>query len=238
LLDRQLLTLDTPKKGPGVLVTASGATMDAARPVIERSILKRFQSPGTIDELTRDAQLIAATQDYKNKLMRMGLLPDEDLTKRRQDLATAAIAILLGTAFIKILVALSRGRWNIGFLVLLAVIFAIVAFAVTHPRLTRAGKNVLGDLKELFAGLRGRAYSFAPGKNSDEFLFLVAVFGLAAVSSTYPFAAALRASPAAALSSSTCGASMGSGCGSSSGSSCGSGCGGGGCGGGCGGCGS
>jgi hypothetical protein len=139
---------------------------------------------------------------------------------------------LVGTAIIKISVALNRGRTNIGFLILMVVALVIAAGVVSRPRRTRSGDLLLEDMRTLFSGLSGRANTLSPGGASNEVAFLAALFGVQALPlAAFPFARQLgkRAQPSA----SSCSTFISS-CGSSS---CGSSCGGG-CGGGCGGCGS
>ncbi len=130
-------------------------------------------------------------------------------------------------AGIKIIVALSRGRTNVAFLIILAIASVIALLALGNPRLTRRGKNVLEDLRTLFQGLKSRADSLSPGNAAAELALVAALFGTVALPiGAFPMRDQLFPPPSSSSDS------------GGSGSSCGSSCGGGGCGGGCGGCGS
>jgi uncharacterized protein (TIGR04222 family) len=159
---------------------------------------------------------------YEAELVQSGLMPTGSAKTGRAQRLVLVLAILWGIAFIKISLALERGRQNIEFLVVLAIVFGLGAYAITHPRQTGRGKALLADLKSLFSSLKNRSARFPAGSNPNELALLAAVFGVKALpKDVFPYAQALYP--------------QGS---SSSGGSCGSSCGGGGCGGGCGGCGS
>jgi len=133
-----------------------------------------------------------------------------------------------GMGVAKILVAIGRGRANIGFLILLSVIFVVLTWLLFRPtRQTRAGRDYLDWLKESHRGLLQLVLS-GRRASAGEIGLVTAIFGLGAVAGLDRMAAlrmALRPKSS-------------SGDAASSTSSCGSGCGGGSCGGGgCGGCG-
>ena len=67
---------------------------------------------------------------------------------------------------------MARGRFNIGFLVIEAVVFVVLAGIVTHPRRTPAGNALLADLRTLFAGLKDRAGGFRPYQGGSDFALL------------------------------------------------------------------
>ena len=170
----------------------------------------------------------AVTAECEPTLVRRGLLPSPDQRAVRMRLWLAAGGALTAVAAIKIVIAISRGRSNVGFLVLLGLGFLIATFAATHPRRTSAGNALVGDLRTLFGGLKDRASSLRPQSGGTDLALLAAVFGVGAALPVYPEAKKLFPQS---------GASDGGGSSDSSGgSSCGSSCGGGG--GGCGGCGS
>ena len=81
--------------------------------------------------------------------------PDQKAVRTR--LWIAAGGALAAVAAIKIAIAISRGRSNVGFLVLLGFVFLIATFVATHPRRTPAGNALVGDLRTLFGGLKDRA---------------------------------------------------------------------------------
>jgi uncharacterized protein (TIGR04222 family) len=195
----------------------------------ERAILDKFRVPQAATQIFSDKTLRrTVTEECEPTLERMGLVPDAQRQTVRAILVFAGASLLTSVAIIKILVALSRGRSNIGLLIVEAAVFCVLLYKATTPFRTPAGDALLADLRTLFAGLRERGGSLVQGVDTQDFALLMAVFGMAALPPVFSFD---RLFPRATSSSSSCG----SGCGTSSG---GSSCGGGGCGGGCGGCGS
>ena len=220
LVHRKLLQV----AGTLVSVTSPGVA-DGVRIPIERQLLLYFANTSDGASAFSSAGCSFAAESYGESLEKLGLLPDDSLRNRRLQILSVALAVLLGIAFIKIIIALSLGHTNIGFLIVLSAIFAFAAFKITCPRLTASGMAILDDLRFLFGPLSNRP-STCLGDN--DIALLAAVFGITAVpQDIFPYARTLYPK-AAAYPGSSCGA----GCGSSGG-----GCGGGGCGGGCGGCG-
>jgi uncharacterized protein (TIGR04222 family) len=207
----------------------------AAQTGTERGLLEKFAAARTASYVIFDRGLRKTVREAcEPTLVRLGLLPDAETRAARRTLFLWAFVILGGVAAAKIFVALSRGRTNIGLLIVLGLVFLVFAYRVTHPRRTSAGDSMLDDLERLFDGLKGRAATNAQAADDNELSLLAAVFGMSVLYTSMPDARRLFAP---SNSSTGCGSS--SSCGSSSG--CGSGGGGGGCGGGgggCGGCGS
>jgi uncharacterized protein (TIGR04222 family) len=220
LIDRGLLGMDEAADA-----VVARAKPDAARRPIEQALLRHFEQPHLPKTIFGVSALEAACDQYDARLTQLGLLPGPDQKSARRRLLSVALLVLLGLSVAKIVVALGRGRTNVGFLVVLTLVASVIAAIVVRPRLTARGARVLADLRRLFRRLRDRAETLRPGGATADAALLAAVFGLAALPSA-GFAFARQLYPKA--SSST---------GGSCGSSCGSGCGGGGDGGGCGGCG-
>ena len=225
LVDRGMLTLSGDDAVEAGRQDAAGRVTKST----ERAILSRAAIATKAQELIGDTSVTGtATAECEPTLVRRGLLPSPDQKAVRTRLWIAAGGALAAVAAIKIVMAISRGRSNVGFLVLLGFAFLIATFMATHPRRTPAGNALVGDLRTLFGGLKDRASSLRPQSGGTDLALLVAVFGVGAALPVYPEAKKLFP---------TGGASDGGGSSdSSSGSSCGSSCGGGG--GGCGGCGS
>jgi hypothetical protein len=78
----------------------------------------------------------------------------------------------------KIWVALSRGRSNIAFLIILTVVACILASKIYNPHRTPAGDALLADIRMLFARLKERAHTLRPGGETSEVALLMAVFGV------------------------------------------------------------
>jgi uncharacterized protein (TIGR04222 family) len=196
----------------------------------ERGILEKFRVAQAATQIFSDRSLRrTVAEECLPALARMGLVPDRPRQAMRAVLLFVGASILTAVAGIKILLALSRGRPNIGLLIIAAAVFCVLLYKATTPLCTPAGNALLADLRTLFAGLRERGGSLMQGVDTQDFALLMAVFGMSALPPAFSFD---RLFPQAAKTSSACG----SGCGTSSGG--GSSCGGGGCGGGCGGCGS
>lgn len=217
LIDRGLLVEDEEKKT--VVAVAKRAAPSLP---IEQALVRHFEEPHLAPTVFGHPDLAAVCAPYERRLAALGLLPDAERKARRRTLLMSALVVLVGISVAKIVVALSRGRSNVMFLVLLTIVAAVLAARVASPRLTASGRAVLADLRRLCARLRARAPQLTRGGGSGEVAMLAAVFGVSALSgSAFGFARTLypRAS-----SSSSCGSSCGS-------SSCGGGCGGSGCGG-------
>jgi uncharacterized protein (TIGR04222 family) len=235
LIDRGLLVATGTQ-----LKTADKASPDAVRRPIEKELLQRFKRADEATAIFDDARLRATCKPFKQTLQNAGLLPNDQIHNSRMKRLLIACAVLGGVGVIKVLVALSRGRTNIWFLVILMVATIVIAIKISFPRLTESGKAMIADLQNLYSGLKDRAFGLQTGGATIEPMMLAAVFGVGALAGPsfaythmlFPRATAQQQSG----SSSTCGSSCSTvaSCGSSDG---GSGCGGGGCGGGCGGCG-
>jgi uncharacterized protein (TIGR04222 family) len=180
-----------------------------------------FERQGVADELHREmlAQQFLTTHEQKMAALNAMLLP-------------AVIIVVLATY--KILIALSRGHTNIGFLIALGFLTLIaIGLAGSPSRFTKRGRAYLQRMRDALGQLRDRAHMLVTGGHSDHLILTVAAFGVGVLQGTsYAYFPSMFEQ--AAMASGGYGdAGGGSGCGSSCGSSCG-----GGCGGGCGGCGS
>lgn len=171
-------------------------------------------------------------REIEDELGREGLLPQGERKTVYWVLAVATWLAVSGLGLAKIGVAISRGRLNIGFLVLILIGFNLLMTRLLLPRLrARAGQQYLDWLRESHRGLAEMIDSGR--RNSDgEIVLAAGIFGLAAVPGLKPLGYAFQPPPSTRRSDGSSSSSSSSGCGS------GSSCGGGGCGGGgCGGCG-
>jgi uncharacterized protein (TIGR04222 family) len=219
LTDRGLLAV----QGDNLVNIRSGQSF--VHEPIERAILSRCAQSGTAaTAVLADPGVERACAPYQAQLEQQQLMPDAGMRARRYRWFAIATATLLGIAAIKIEIAIGRGRFNVAFLIILAVIAVFASWLPVRRRRTSLGNRMVKDLRRLFGALRQRAASIRPGAMTSDTVLLAAVFGLSALPAT-GFADLHRVYKKSA--------SSGGGCGSS----CGSGCGGGG-GGGCGGCGS
>jgi uncharacterized protein (TIGR04222 family) len=207
-----------------------GANEVASNLPIERAILQRLTVATKFTTLFESATVRAACKEYKDKLQQLHLLPDDKLSGARMNRLLLALVILLGVAFVKIIVATMRGRQNIWFLILMTVVLSYIAIRIYNPFRTTLGDALLSDLKTLFTPLKNRASMIHPGGATAEAALLMAVFGITALPrTTFPIVSQFEEKRKSMTWG--CGAT---GCGSTSSSCSGGSCGGGG---GCGGCG-
>jgi len=245
LLDRGLLT-----GGSRTLRAEAGA--DAlVRRRIEKAVLSVYRVPGAAAEMESDARCRDACQEYDQKLQDYGLIAGAQISMRRLVPFLVLGMAVMFVGLLKLFIAFSEGRHNVGFLILLMAGFGFGAFQLFRRHRTKLGDDMLADLRAMFARLRDRSHRLGQGGATNEAALLAAVFGFDALSpARFPGLRALKPQKAKRKSNgSSCGSDCGSSwswgsssssCGSSSssdssgGSSCGSSCGGG-CGGGCGG---
>lgn len=247
LTDRGLLKLKS-SSSPSIFSSAAASRLELADPhainevkrPIEKRVLEAFQTAQPISTALDSLVGCEACINYAANLEQLGLLPDPKARASRIRRYQMAIAILLGVAGLKILIALLRGHTNILFLIVLSAVAAYAAWRIGNPFRTERGEKFLQDVKSLFSSLHLRANSLRPGGATADLVWLASAFGLRAVSPVlFPQVSALLPRRQAR------GGHWGDGDGGGFFSSCGSsscgggGCGGGGCGGGgCGGCGS
>ena len=202
------------------LAAAPGYPRAALRIPLEQRLYDHFSVQSAATSVFKSGRFDRDLQPYKEQLERLDLIPNTIARMAQNFRAAVAIVVLWLAAGIKIVIALSLGRSNVRFLVILSVVFAIAAIGVARTRQTRRGAAMVSSLRTLFGSLKQRTPTLLPAANPDELLIVGAVFGAA---TAFPLAKTLYPK---ASSSGSCG------------SSCGSSCGGGGCGSGCGGCGS
>ncbi len=224
LIDRGLIAI---QDGADLLQTKAIYDSDSVKRRVEKALMQRLNEPQTANDITKDSFMVSACDEYQFALERQRLVPDGSIYRRRALLGVMTFIAIAWPAYIKINLALDRGHNNVGFLVQVCLVEAIVIYYFINKNRTPHGTEVLSELQEVFSGLKDRASQLPAGGQTNELSWLVAVFGMSAVDMGR-FSYVPKLFPKASSSSSD---------GSSCGSSCGSGgCGGGGCGGGCGGC--
>ncbi len=224
LIDRGILQV-----ADRTITRSPGADPASVRRRLEQDVLRYFDTAGDIELVSsRPALLQVAADEYEFVLQRHRLIPDTEVKAARVRFLMIALAALIGVGAIKLMVALSAGRSNVGFLIVMMVVAVVVAVKVRGSYRTAAGESDLGSIRSMFSELQRRASEIKPGSGSRELLWLTALFGASALpASAFPFLQRLWPQPARSTTTYGCG-----------GASCGGGCGGGGGGGGCGGCGS
>ncbi|MEQ1517181.1 MAG: TIGR04222 domain-containing membrane protein, partial [Usitatibacteraceae bacterium] len=202
LLDRGLLVAKAEK-----LKRKDVNAVGVAQRPIEKAILQFYAREGEGHEIFKDPGAKNACESYGQALKLQGMLADRSTFSQRLAPAAIALAILVGITWIKISIALSQGRHNVGFLTVLTAVFACVVLYVWFRPRTGLGDAMMADLKSLFDRLKVRAKTLQAGGATNEAALLAAVFGLAAVpAAAFPFLEKLYPKKS----------SDGSGCGSSS----------------------
>jgi uncharacterized protein (TIGR04222 family) len=224
LLDRGLIEV----KDSSLRTSAPDAANKVRRP-LDRAVLERLAEPASAADLYETPEVQRAADTLRTTLERLGLLPAGQVVAARLALFWASLLLLAGLAVTKLLVAFSRGHYNVLFLLVLCVFAMIALFGVAFPRVTARGATALRGLRTMFTGLRQRGPQ--AGGATNELALLAAIFGFSGLTLASADGLAAIAPPRRQTGTGSC---SGSSCGSSSGggSSCG-----GGCGGGCGGCG-
>jgi uncharacterized protein (TIGR04222 family) len=231
LIDRGLL-----HAGGSTMVSDLEADRMVRRP-IEKAVLRLYQSRGSAAALDSNPQVRDACRRYRDDLEDGGLIAGAEAFRRRLAPFLLAGMSLIFVGVLKLMIALSEGRHNIGFLIVLIIGFCILAALIFRRHRTKRGDAMMADLRVMFGRLRERTDTLRQGGATNEAALLAAVFGMAALSpKSFPSVRTLAPKKRGSGSSCSTGCGSGSSCGSNggSGSSCGSSCGGG-CGGGCGG---
>jgi len=197
---------------------------------LDRAILAKCAQGASFAELVADRGVRVACRAYERELSEAGLLRGGARESAVLKGLYAVLGLLGGLAIARILQALSRGRFNIVLLVVLAFFACAIAFSIYSSRKTFAGAARLRSLQTLMSRLKARATALESGGATNEALMVAAVFGLMALpASAFPFVEQMFPQPR--LPDSSPGSYDRNSCGSSGGSSCGGG------GSGCGGCG-
>lgn len=207
---------------------------------MERTVFEWFSTARQPQEVFGGAGLahvIAShCSDYDRRARESGLLATARAKLAAWNMAFVGGAVVAALGFYKLGIALSRGRTNVTFLLILGVTgLYMLARLPLSVRLTSRGRAYLQQLRQAFDGLRSRLATVSnPEQAEDSKLpLLVALFGLSVLTQT-------RYAPYFEMFRKAVPARSGIfGSGSCAVGGCGGGCGGGGCGGGgCGGCGS
>jgi uncharacterized protein (TIGR04222 family) len=217
------------------LVKATGSQLELAdhdaaakvRRPLDKTILMAVATDGDAHALYSNELVKREADLHAMPLQQLGVLPDDNCRRASVIVCVVCLFFLWIIAFAKIVIALSRGHTNLGFLLVLAIAALPVLIWSSNVRTTALGQQTCRSLRDLFQGLHGRRTGLHLSQTTSELTFLAAVFGMAAL----PYEVSTLIKPLRLQPQS--GGSGGCGGGSSCG---GGGCGGGGCGGGCGGC--
>jgi len=236
LVDRGLL-----EESKGSVRCAKHCTAANTHRPLEQAILNRAADWTTFTGISSigQANVRAAVETYREELEEEELIAGSACEHARSKLRQTFIWPLLAISVLRIVNAITQGRYNIGFLIILTVAALLFLQMAGRKRLTQHGAATLARLEVLFTRLRRNADRLQPGGQTTDAVLLFAIFGFGALPAVFQaHYVHLFPAPAPTLSSSGNSSSSGSGggcSGSSSsscgGSGCGGGCGGGGCGG-------
>ena len=251
LIQQNFLRVDQTGKEPLIARTSTVPPRHRLSPVEERAY-DWFVTPRAAAGIFSSGGLSGVIEPfcttYEEKLRRDNLLMPADVRQAAIGIWLAGTLLIAGLGGYKLLVALSKGRTNVGFLIIMCIVALLILIRVCRaPRISRRGRLYLERLQLAFSGLKAQPLNLMTNAATASSaaavdttpLLLVGLFGVGALSGTaydYYQQTFRRAS----MTGGTCGGSTtGCGSGSSGGDSGGGGgCGGGGCGGGgCGGCG-
>jgi uncharacterized protein (TIGR04222 family) len=196
---------------------------------LEQKVFRLFFKPRTAADIfqsnLQSADLKGLCADFDSKLQGEQALCPIEVSEATGRVRLVGVLIILGLGGYKLMMALAKGRHNVGFLVAMGLCSLFFLLRVCRPpRLSRLGRDYLKRLQEVFE----RFKPTASNASDITLLLLVSLFGIGVLSET-SYASLGQMFSRSASGSGGCGGGCGGG---------GSGCGGGGCGGGgCGGCG-
>ncbi|MDZ7958985.1 MAG: TIGR04222 domain-containing membrane protein [Aulosira sp. DedQUE10] len=203
---------------------------------IEREVFSSYSGYPAVKSIELIADKIQSyCLIYEEQLHNEQLLYAQKWQQWNIQVGLIAATIIFSLGSYKLLIALGKGRYNVGFLIAMAVlsIILILWFVSKRSRLSHRGQAYLQQLQETFAQLKSKVKFSIP--SAFDYNLLVALFGVEALAGTFynsyykvffPTTFSRTTSKQSRNSDSSCSSS--SSCGG--GSSCG-GCGGGGCGG-------
>lgn len=113
LIDRGLLGA-----GGKTLLAEPGADQRVRRP-IEKALLKLYHTAGAAKDMHSDSRTKAACREYRDRLEEFGLVAGAATFGRRLIPFLTVTMALVFIAVLKIFIALSEGRHNIGFTILI-----------------------------------------------------------------------------------------------------------------------
>jgi len=199
---------------------------------LQRSVFSFFRAPKNAGEIFLDRDLKewhrARCIESESRLSDFRLLTPEEIKQRGKQIALFAALIIGALGGYKLLVALSKGKTNVAFLIIMGIAGIVAAgFICQAPRVSRRGRNYIERLQTRYGRLKNSITGLTSAVDDSALVYAVAIYGISALEDT-PYQNLVSTFRKATMSSAS--GCSGSGCG-------GSGCGGGVCGGGCVGCG-
>jgi uncharacterized protein (TIGR04222 family) len=185
LIDRDLLTA---AKGNGLRATLK-AQPEALRRSLDKAIVAECSSaPLSATGLMENPRVRAAAVVVERDLQRQGLLLTAEDHAARQRARSIAMLLIAGLALVRIVQALSNGRFNLVFLIILAALALALVWVMPTRNSTPAGRQAMAHLQALLKRLKDRAQRLSPGGATHEAMLFAAVFGIYALpAAAFPF---------------------------------------------------
>ncbi len=172
LLERGLLRVTGSQ-----LVASRPEAADLSRRPLEKAILVKCAKERQADQVFTDRIILGEAESVGQGLVGLGLLPSVEVRASRRLRLTLALTGLGALACLKVLVALSRGRHNLLFLLALVALACWIVKTVVHRPRTALGGKVWNKVLDLFNTLK--IPTRTDPKDSTELTFSVAIGGLA-----------------------------------------------------------
>ncbi|WP_414578900.1 TIGR04222 domain-containing membrane protein [Anabaena sp. CCY 9402-a] len=205
---------------------------------IEQEVFQKFSVPSAaITSLTSATQSVESyCHIYEGQLHNEQLLSAANWQEWKMKVALIGGMIIFSLGGYKLIIALAKGRYNVGFLIIMGVVSIIWLFGQVNgrSRLSYRGYKYLQQLEEAFAPLKSKTKNFGVC-SALEYNLLIALFGIYTLKGTtydsyyqafFPpiiYSTTRTTSSRSTSSGSSCSSSS---CGGGCGSSCGGGCGG------------
>ena len=199
---------------------------------LERTVFEWFRlamTPAQLFSLDRSGRLTSLLEPYERKLREASLLASPIQLQRLSRLWLTGMAVIWGLGGYKLLIALAKGKHNVGFLILMGIVAVIILTVICARtgRLSARGQAYLSRLQLAYSRLNGSSSTRSETAVAGApLLVLTGIFGVTALEGT-EFGYYHQMFRRSTVAGGSCGSSCGGG-GSWGG---GGGCGGGGCGG-------
>lgn len=156
---------------------------------LERRIFDYFSSPHTASEVFKPEGLaevmVLECARYEQRLQTEKLLATAELKDLAWKIGLAGGAVIVGLGGFKFIVALSRGRPNVLFLIIMGIVAVSILVGICRQRLSTRGSAHLKELEQAFEGLKGQTFAASPTADTTLPL-LMGLFGVAVLAGT-PF---------------------------------------------------
>ncbi|MBD1923576.1 TIGR04222 domain-containing membrane protein [Microcoleus sp. FACHB-831] len=156
--------------------------------LIESEFFKCFYSSHQADEMKFSSFLPVIVREkyavYEQSLKNEQLLYADEWKAWNVKVGLVGAAIVFTLGSYKLLVALAKGRYNVGLLIVMGVVSLVMLLWLIKqpPRLSDRGQNYLKRLQGTFAQLQEKAKSSIP--DALDYKLLVALFGVEALAGT------------------------------------------------------